>query len=56
MLRTTTECSMTTPLGGSSIDVNESTVYSSHTDDTACVISPDARIIILSQFVSRVDR
>ena len=34
--------------GGGSTDANDPTGFSSDTNDTACVISPDARIIISS--------
>ena len=43
------------PPWGVSIDANDSTGFSSDTDNTASVISPNARIKILSQFVPRVD-
>ena len=37
------------------LDGNDSTGFSSDTDDTPCVISHNAKFIILSQFVTRVD-
>ena len=37
------------------LDANDSTEFPSDTDDTACVMSPNAKFIILSQFVTRVD-
>ena len=37
------------------LDGKDSTGFSSDTDDVPCVISPNAKFIILSQFVPRVD-
>ena len=37
------------------LDGNDSTGFSSDTDDTPCVISSNAKFMILSQFLTRVD-